>query len=97
MAIISIMEKNNIWSDFQMSKAKIIKYALEKENDTLFLDCDIIITNIINDIDNTKELGVSPQFIKKVVLDEYGFYNGGVLWVKQVIPFCAKAWVLFFK
>ena len=40
-----IMEDKKIWSDFQMSKAKIIKYALEKENDTLFLDCDIIITN----------------------------------------------------
>lgn len=90
-----IMEKKNIWSDFQMSKAIIIKKALEKENDILFLDCDIIITNVIDDIDNTKDLGVSPQFIKKVVLDEYGFYNGGVLWTKhKQIP---DDWIEFTK
>jgi hypothetical protein len=90
-----IMEAKKIWSDFQMSKAKIIKYALEKEIDTLFLDCDIIITNVIDDIDNTKDLGVSPQFIKKEILDEYGFYNGGVLWAKHKnIP---DDWIKFTK
>ena len=31
-----IMEYNNIWSDFQMSKALIIKKTLEKEENTLF-------------------------------------------------------------
>lgn len=78
-----IMEKNGIWSDFQMSKANIIKYALENSNDTLFLDSDIIITDPINDIDNTKEIGVSPQFISKKHIDITGFYNGGVLWTKN--------------
>ena len=90
-----IMEAKNIWSDFQMSKAKIIKYALEKEIDTLFLDCDIIITNVIDDIDNTKDLGVSPQFLKKEILDLYGIYNGGVLWAKHKnIP---NDWIEFTK
>jgi hypothetical protein len=90
-----IMEKNNLWSDFQMSKAIIIKKGLEKENDILFLDCDIIITNVIDDIDNTKDLGVSPQFIKKVILDKYGVYNGGVLWTKhKQIP---DDWIEFTK
>jgi hypothetical protein len=90
-----IMEAKNIWSDFQMSKAKIIKYALDKEKDTLFLDCDIIITNSIDDIDTTKDIGVSPQFLKKEILDLYGVYNGGVLWVKhKQVP---DDWIKFTK
>lgn len=66
-----------------MSKANIISHALKNENDTLFLDSDIIVTNIINDIDNSKELGVSPQYIQKYHLDKTGFYNGGMLWTKN--------------
>ena len=90
-----IMESIKAWSQFQMSKAKIIEYALKKESDTLFLDCDIVITNVINDIDKTKDLGISPQFIKKEILDEYGFYNGGVLWTKnKEVP---SDWIEFTK
>ena len=77
------MEKSGVWSNFQMSKANIISHALKNENDTLFLDSDIIVTNIINDIDNSKELGVSPQYIQKYHLDKTGFYNGGMLWTKN--------------
>ena len=29
-----IMEKNGIWSEFQMSKANVIKHALQNEKDT---------------------------------------------------------------
>ena len=78
-----IMEQKNIIKEFWNNKARIMSKALEKENDTLFLDCDIIITNVIDDIDNTKDLGVSPQFIKKEILDIYGFYNGGCVWTKN--------------
>ena len=53
-----IMEKKGKWSNFQMSKARIISKALENEKDTLFLDSDIIITGIIDDIDNSKDIGV---------------------------------------
>lgn len=90
-----IMERKGIWSKFQMSKANIIKYALNDENDTLFLDSDIIITDIINDIDNSKELGISPQFITQEHIDKTGFYNGGVLWTsnKQV----PNDWIEFTK
>jgi hypothetical protein len=78
-----IMEEKGIWNNFQMSKANIIKKTLQYENDTLFLDSDIIILNELNDIDDTKELGVSPQFIKQVNIDETGYYNGGCLWTKS--------------
>lgn len=89
------MERNKMWSDFQMSKAKIISKALEKEKDTLFLDSDIILFNEINDIDNTKDLGVSPHFLKKRITDRYGYYNGGMLWTKNNnVP---KDWIEFTK
>tara|TARA_B100001057_G_scaffold496838_1_gene599381 strand:- start:214 stop:1842 length:1629 start_codon:yes stop_codon:yes gene_type:complete len=78
-----IMVDKGLWSKFQMSKPNIIKRALEYEKDTLFLDSDIIILDELNDIDDTKELGVSPQFIKQVNIDETGYYNGGCLWTRS--------------
>lgn len=89
------MVNNNTWSEFQMSKAAIIKKTLEKEEDTIYLDCDVIIVSEFNDIDKTKELGVSPHFLSKKCTDEVGFYNGGMLWCKnKSIP---DDWVHFTK
>ena len=68
-----IVQGKGIWNGFQMSKANIIKRALEYEIDTLCLDSNIVILYELNDIDNTKELGVSPQFIKQVKIDETGY------------------------
>ena len=72
-----------IWDEFQMQKAEVIKYALKTENDTMFLDSDILFFNPINIIDKTKEIGVSPHFTKKSNTDEVGYYNGGCLWTKN--------------
>ena len=77
------MTKKGIWSDFQMMKAYAIEEALKYEKDTLFLDADIILLDTIDNIDNTKQLGVSPHYIKKTDTDKYGYYNGGVLWTNQ--------------
>ena len=77
------MEKNGLWSDFQMAKAEVIEKALETEKDTLFLDSDIIILDKIDGIDKSKQLGVSPQFIREKNVREVGYYNGGVLWTNQ--------------
>ena len=91
----SQMSKLGIWSDFQMSKALVMKKALEENEDTLFLDSDIIILDTIDNIDNSKDLGVSPQFIKKKNVDETGYYNGGTLWAKNKnIP---DDWIEFTK
>ena len=90
-----IMTKKGIWSDFQMSKANIIAYALKYVNDTLFLDSDIIITDSINDIDMSKDLGISPQFITQEHINKTGYYNGGMLWTKNKdIP---NDWIFFTK
>ncbi len=77
------MEQMGIWSDFQMSKGDIIELALNTEPDTLFIDNDTIILDTINDIDKTKQLGVSPQFLKKTEADKWGYYNGGMIWTNQ--------------
>jgi hypothetical protein len=91
----SIMVEKNLWSEFQMSKANIIKLALKNEKDTLFLDSDIIIINRIDDIDLTKSIGISPQFISKKYIKETGFYNGGVLWTNTIDV--ANDWIEFTK
>ena len=69
----SQMTNKGIWTDFQMEKANVINYALEKSSDTLFLDSDIIILDKIDDIDLSKQLGVSPQWIKKKNIKDTGF------------------------
>lgn len=78
------MEKMGIWCDFQLNKMDIIKHAIEKEGDTLYLDSDMIILDEINDIDKDKELGLSPQFLKAHILEETGNYNGGMVWCNNV-------------
>lgn len=89
------MEKNQTWGDFQMEKANIMKKALQYETDTLFLDCDIIITDVIDDIDKTRTLGVSPHYMNKEITDAVGYYNGGVLWTNNTNVL--DDWKLFTK
>ena len=78
-----IMEQKGLIKEFWNNKARVIKKCLNDFNDTLFLDSDIIILDELNDIDDTKELGVSPQFIKQVNIDETGYYNGGCIWTRS--------------
>ena len=77
------MEKNGLWTNFQMIKAKVIEYSLNNSLDTLYLDSDILLLHKIDNIDNSKDIGVSPHFIKKQITDKVGYYNGGMLWVKN--------------
>ena len=77
------MEQEGIWSEFQMMKTVAIDKALDIFSDTLFLDSDIIICNSIECIDKSKELGVSPHYIRKRDTDKFGYFNGGVLWTKN--------------
>jgi hypothetical protein len=91
----SDMENNGTWSDFQMSKALVIEKTLQYESDTLYLDSDIIITDVINSIDKTKSLGVSPHYMRKEITDVYGYYNGGMIWTNNKnVP---NDWILFTK
>jgi len=77
------MEQMNIIKEFWDNKADIMSYALQYESDTIFLDSDVFIINPINCIDHTKELGLSPHYVKKSNTDEVGYYNGGCVWTKN--------------
>lgn len=74
------MERQGIFKQFLNNKAIIMKYAIQKEKDTLFLDNDIIIVNPIQDIKRGTKLGVSRQYLVKESLEETGYYNAGMLW-----------------
>ena len=76
------MESEGIWSTFQMMKARAIELALESYSDTLFLDSDILVTSPIT-VDKSKQLGLSPHYIRKTDTDTFGYYNGGVLWTSD--------------
>jgi SAM-dependent methyltransferase len=86
-----IMEKTGIWSDFQMMKGKVINYALSrKESDVMFLDADIFLTApIVLSGYSDQVAAVSRHHIMKDLEDQYGIYNGGVLWArrKEVVDF----------
>ena len=91
----TIMTKEGIWTKFMLKKAEIIEKVLKYEKDVLLLDTDIIILNEINDIDNTKDIGVSPAYIKEGNMKEVGYYNGGMLWVQnKKVP---QKWIEFTK
>jgi len=86
-----MMEQMNITKEFWDKKADIMSYALEYEKDTIFLDSDVLILNPINCIDNSKDVGLSPHFIKKQNTDEVGYYNAGCIWTKnKKVPLCWK-------
>lgn len=77
------MEAQRVFSEFLLSKCRVIDLALEEYPDTIFLDCDIIITSPICDIDTTKQLGISPQFIQEDFRRAFGLFNAGTLWTNS--------------
>ena len=64
------MEKMGIWCDFQLNKMDIIKHAIETCGDTLFLDSDMIVLDEINDVEENKELGLSPQYLNNEIMNK---------------------------
>lgn len=83
------MEQKNIIKEFWNHKSYIMSHALRYEKDTIFLDSDIFIVNPINCIDHSKDLGLSPHYIRKLNTDEVGYYNGGCVWTKnKEVPLC---------
>jgi hypothetical protein len=76
------MEREGTWTQFQMLKATVMKCALLKESDVMYLDSDILVTEVLH-IDPDFELGLSPHYIKKSDTDKFGFYNGGMIWTSN--------------
>lgn len=76
------MEREGIWTQFQMLKARVMQCALLLEKDTLYLDADVLVTNKIF-VDHSCIVGLSPHYIRKKETDLYGYYNGGMLWASD--------------
>jgi hypothetical protein len=79
------MEKEKIWSDFQMEKTNSLLWAFEEgEPDVMFLDADLfILKGIVFEGYSGEDVALSPHGIRKVFEDKYGKYNGGVFWTKN--------------
>jgi hypothetical protein len=94
------MEREKTWASFQMEKANVIKYALQREPDTLFVDSDITVLAPFRvpvqqmTADGPKyQIGLSAHMISERRVHAYGYFNGGLLWVAdKTVP---DAWVKF--
>jgi len=78
------MEQQNIFGTFLKNKMKIMREALKYNKDVLLLDTDIIITDVIDDIDENKEVGLSRQYISEEFIQKTGKYNAGMLWTNSI-------------
>lgn len=78
----SQMVTMNIWHTFLKNKAEIMIKALNFEKDVIFIDSDTIILNKL-EIDNSYDIGLSPQFVKSEIVDKTGYYNAGLLWTNK--------------
>jgi hypothetical protein len=78
------MEQQNIFGTFLKNKMKIMRDALKYNKDVLLLDTDIIITDVIDDIDENKEVGLSRQYISEEFIQKTGKYNAGMLWTNSI-------------
>jgi hypothetical protein len=82
-----------MWTDFQLKKCEIIRIALKQSDDTLFMDSDMVVFDEINDIDKSKMLGVSPHYINEISCSRFGYFNGGLIWVKS--EEVLNDWIIF--
>jgi hypothetical protein len=71
-----------------MEKATAMQWAFTERpstNGVWFLDADICLTAPLPTIPATKRLGLSPHLIRTVDEARYGTYNGGMVWMGDVV------------
>ena len=79
-----IMEETNIFREFLYKKLDTIEYALEINENTLFLDCDIILLNKMDLlIDKKYDVGLSPHHILEESEKMFGKYNVGFVYINN--------------
>ena len=76
------MTAKKLFGKFLEKKMDVLKNAIEKFGDSLFLDTDQIIFSKINDINKSKEFGIAKQYIKDH--SRTGKYNAGFFWTKNL-------------
>ena len=77
------MEQKGIWLKFMLMKTEVIDYALQKNKNTLFVDCDVYFLNSKLEIDFNKQVGLSPHYISKQEQEKYGKYNAGFIYISD--------------
>lgn len=76
------MEEGGIVTEFWNNKTKAIEWALDNNEDVMFLDCDVFVVSPVEIPSKRYLLGLSPQFIPTANSNLVGFYNGGYLWTR---------------
>jgi len=77
------MEQKGIFGNFLENKMNVMKEALTKHSDTLFIDSDTIILDKLY-IDYSKDVGLSRQYITDKYVKITGYYNAGLIWTKNI-------------
>lgn len=77
------LENENKFTELMKVKSKCIDYALQTEKDTLYVDSDIVFLNELPLVDNNKDLGFCPHYIKKENVDAFGYFNAGMIYVNN--------------
>lgn len=77
------MTAEKCFGTFLENKMNVMIKTLETNNDTLFLDTDVIFLSPIKDIDHSKMMGLSPQYVNDVCIKRTGKYNAGFFWTKS--------------
>ena len=76
------MENEGIFKEFTIIKADLMKYCLEKYSNVMFLDSDIFLLNkmTVPVGESEYELILSPHYIKQCDVDQFGYFNAGIIW-----------------
>ena len=85
------MESAGVWTDFMLEKCTAIDDALAQHENTLFLDSDQCILQKI-EVNTEKDLGLSQHLVYQSNEDQFGKYNGGMVFVNT--PDFTKWWRL---
>jgi hypothetical protein len=77
------MEKEGIFTDFMKIKTECIDFALQSEQNTLYVDSDIVFLDVLPDVDVNKDIGLCPHYVKQYNIDNYGYFNAGMIFVNN--------------
>jgi hypothetical protein len=82
MEALSGIRYKNLFTDFTMEKAKVLKWALEDSKEGVwFLDADVALFAPLPVFESPKTLVLSPHYIRTADERKYGHFNAGMIWI----------------
>jgi hypothetical protein len=78
------MEKEGIWLDFMLEKESVLREAMTKYSNSLFIDADICLLDRLPNIDFSKDVILCRHYIKEENEQKYGKFNGGYFFVNNI-------------